>query len=301
MTFFPSVSIMFRSCNLYNLDSIHRGETDLLEKIVFIGAGAVAESLIKGFLDKDFITPDRIWVNNHSNTDRLKELEEAYSIRTTQDKQAALKNADVVFLAFKPKDTAEALESMKGFMKSGQLFISLMAGVPSDYIVSVTGQPVSIIRAMPNTPASIGLSATGIAAGSFASAEQLCVAKELFETVGTVSIVQESAIDIMTGLSGSGPAYLYYLAEAMKEAGVGEGLSEDEAARLVKQTLKGAAALLHRSGKTPGELLQAVATPGGTTEAGVNTLNRHQAKEAVIDCVHQAVRRARELSDPFST
>ncbi|MDD9150359.1 pyrroline-5-carboxylate reductase [Sporolactobacillus sp. CQH2019] len=272
----------------------------MLNKITFIGAGELAESLLKGFLNKNLIRADRVWINNHSSIDRLNYLERVYHVHVTQDKPAALEQAEVVILAFRPGDTKEALISMKDFLQTDQLVLSLMVGVPSAYIVSVAGKNLPIVRVMPNTSASIGLSATGMAAGEFVSREQMDLAVKLFETVGTATVVRESDIDVIAGLSGSGPAYLYYLAEAMKEAGIREGISAEASAQLVLQTLNGAVALLNRSGKTAGDLLKAVATPGGTTQAGIDTLNRYQTREAIIECVHQAIARAGEMSRPFS-
>lgn len=272
----------------------------MLDKITFIGAGELAESLLKGFLGRKLITPDRIWMNNRSNRERLHYLEKTYHVRVSSDKAAALSQAEVVILAFRPGDTENALIHMKSLLHPGQLIISLMVGVPSAFINDTTGKKLAVVRAMPNTSASVGLSATGIAAGAFVSGEQLSLARQLFETVGTVTVVKENDIDVIAGLSGSGPAYLYYLAEAMQEAGIREGIAPEASAQLVLQTLKGAVHLLAQSGSAPGELLQAVATPGGTTQAGIDALNRHGAKEAVIDCVHQAIVRAAEMSVPFS-
>ncbi|GGL61302.1 pyrroline-5-carboxylate reductase [Sporolactobacillus putidus] len=272
----------------------------MLNKIAFIGAGELAESLLKGFLNKNFIRADHVWINNHSSMDRLKYLERTYHVNVTQDKQTALKQAEVVVLAFRPGSAEEALVSMRDYLQTDQLIISLMVGVPSEYIISVAGQSLPVVRVMPNTSASIGLSATGMAAGEFVSREQMDLATELFETVGTVTVVRESDIDVIAGLSGSGPAYLYYLAEAMQEAGIREGISAEASAQLVLQTLSGAVALLNRSGKAAGDLLKAVATPGGTTQAGIDTLNGYRTKEAIIDCVHRAIVRAGEMSVPFS-
>ncbi|RYL93498.1 pyrroline-5-carboxylate reductase [Sporolactobacillus sp. THM7-4] len=290
----------FRSWHLRKGFDPIGGILPMLKKIAFIGAGALAESLIRGFLNQNLITADRVWVTNHSNIDRLNNLERNYHVHTTRDKQLVLKGAEVVILAFKPGDTTDALESLKNLLTTDQLIISLMVGVPSSFIVSTVGLNLPIVRVMPNTSASIGLSATGIAPGQFATSRQIDVARKLFEAVGTVTEVEEPAIDVIAGLAGSGPAYLYYLAEAMQEAGVREGIPREDAARLVIQTLMGAVNLLNRSDKTAGELLREVATPGGTTEAGINALNRHQTKEAVIDCVRKAVHRAGELSVQFS-
>ncbi|EST11449.1 pyrroline-5-carboxylate reductase [Sporolactobacillus laevolacticus] len=272
----------------------------MVEKLAFIGSGELAESLLKGFLDKKFISADHVWMNNRSNTERLTHLENEFHVHTTHDKKIALQDADIVIFAFRPADTQAAIDEMKAFLRPNQLIISLMVGVPTAFIQSASGIDLSVVRAMPNTSASIGLSATGIAAGAAVSDAQLELAKQLFETVGTVTIVKESEIDVIAGLSGSGPAYLYYLAQAMQEAGVREGIPEESAAQLVLQTLLGASHLLNQSGKSASDLLKAVATPGGTTQAGIDTLNKQSVNDAVIDCVHQAIVRAKEMSAPFS-
>ncbi|WP_177184630.1 pyrroline-5-carboxylate reductase [Sporolactobacillus nakayamae] len=272
----------------------------MVEKIAFIGSGELAESLLKGFLDKKFISADHVWMNNHSNKERLAQLEHEFHVHTTQSKELALKNADIVIFAFRPADTRNAVEEMKAFLRPDQLIISLMVGVPTAFIQSASGIDLAVVRAMPNTSASIGLSATGLAAGASVSGAQLELAKQLFETVGTVTIVQENEIDVIAGLAGSGPAYLYYLAQAMQEAGVREGISEESAAQLVLQTLLGASHLLNQSGKSASDLLKAVATPGGTTQAGIDTLDNQSVKQAVIDCVHHAIVRAKEMSAPFA-
>ncbi|MFX3619234.1 MAG: pyrroline-5-carboxylate reductase [Sporolactobacillus sp.] len=271
-----------------------------MNKIAFIGAGELAESLVKGFLSKRICAPECIWMTNHSNHLRLASLEKNYQIRTTTSKEEALEQADVVVLAFRPADTREALASVKEWLTPQQLIISLMVGVPSSFIESVTGKVLQIVRVMPNTSASIGLSATGLAAGRNVSKPSRDLACHLFEAVGTVTIVDEEEIDSIAGVAGSGPAYLYYLADAMQAAGMKEGLSGEAAAKLVRQTLLGAAQLLSVSGKPARELLEAVATPGGTTQAGIDALDRHHTRDAVADCVHQAITRAHEMSAPFS-
>lgn len=272
----------------------------MLKKIAFIGSGELAESLLKGFLTKNFISSDRVWMNNKSNHDRLSYLEETYQVHTTKDKKLAIEGAEAVILAFRPGNTSEVMESIKNFVAESQLIVSLMVGVPSSFINHAAGKKLQIVRAMPNTSASIGMSATGLAPGEFVSDKLLHTAVHLFETVGTVTVVKESDIDVIAGLSGSGPAYLYYLAEALQEAGIREGISSEASAQLVLQTLKGATQLLDLSGKTSGELLKAVATPGGTTQAGIDTLDRHRVRDAVVECVHQAIIRAGEMSKPFS-
>ncbi|WP_167815220.1 pyrroline-5-carboxylate reductase [Sporolactobacillus shoreae] len=272
----------------------------MLKKIAFIGSGELAESLLKGFLAKNFVSADRVWMNNRSNKGRLNDLEKKYHVHITSDKKTAIEGAEAVILAFRPGNTREALEGIKGYLTVDQLVISLMVGVPSVFINKAVGKKLQIVRAMPNTSASIGLSATGIAPGEFVSGKLLDTAVDMFETVGTATVVEEKEIDVIAGLSGSGPAYLYYLAEAMQRAGIREGISGEAATRLVLQTLKGATQLLEQSGESAEDLLKAVATPSGTTQAGIDTLDRHNVRDAVADCVHQAIVRAEEMSAPFS-
>lgn len=271
----------------------------MLNKVTFIGAGELAESLLKGFLTKKIIKADQVWMTNRSNKKRLHDLEHTYPVHTTQDKKKALDGADTVIFAFRPGDTKEALAEIRESLHENQLIVSLMVGVPTDFICNATGKKLAVVRVMPNTSASIGLSATGMAAGRYVGAAQLSLARELFETVGSVTVVEEEQIDVIAGLSGSGPAYLYYLAGAMQEAGVKEGLAPEDSARLVLQTLKGAVSLLEQSGKKADDLLRAVATPGGTTQAGIDTLDRHHVSESVSACIHQAILRAGEMSGPF--
>ncbi|CAM3194272.1 pyrroline-5-carboxylate reductase [Sporolactobacillus spathodeae] len=270
-----------------------------MTKIAFIGAGELAESLVKGILAKPFCPPQSIWMTNHSNKDKLTYLSKTYQVNATPDKTDVLRQADAVFLAFRPGNARDALAEIKDQLTNEQLVISLMVGVPSAYIEEIAGKSLQIVRAMPNTSASNGLSATGMAANANVSDDNLALAQRLFEAVGTVTVVAEQEIDIIAGLAGSGPAYLYYLAEAMEEAGIREGLSSEASAALVQQTIKGAAHLLNHSGKSARQLLKAVATPGGTTQAGLDTLDQHETKDAIIACVHQAIRRAGEMSQPF--
>jgi pyrroline-5-carboxylate reductase len=173
--------------------------------------------------------------------------------------------------------------------------LSVAAGVTTRAIESAAGRPLPVVRAMPNTPALVGAGASAISAGSTAGEEELAWAEEILGAVGVVVRVPESALDAVTGLSGSGPAYVFLVAEAMAEAGVLGGLPRDVAETLAFQTLLGSARLLIDSGDTPAALRAAVTSPGGTTAAGLRELERHGVRAAFLDAVMAATERSREL------
>lgn len=268
-------------------------------KVTFIGAGSIAESILSGMLSKQFVAPEQVFMTNHANRDRLRYLKEKYAVQASPDKKTAADNADIVVLAVKPKDAESALNSIKSFLTADQLVISLMAGVSASYIESTVGLNIPVVRAMPNTSASIGQSATAIAPGKFANHDHVEKAKALFQTVGTVAVVDEADLHAITGLSGSGPAYIYYLIEAMTTAAKEEGLADDTAKQLIIQTLAGAAEMLKTSDESPSELRRKITSPGGTTQAGIETLESYHFQEAVIACVKAATKRSVELGSPF--
>ncbi|MFT8870656.1 MAG: pyrroline-5-carboxylate reductase [Sporolactobacillus sp.] len=270
-----------------------------MDKLTFLGAGELAQALTKGFLNAG-IAANTIWLTNRSNVARLAQLEQQYGVHGESDRHKAIEQADVVFLACRPADCKEALLAVQDAFTEHQLIISLMVGVPTDYISQIGGKRLHIVRAMPNTSAATGRSATGLAAGGHANEADLTKAVQLFNTVGSVSVVDESQIDAVAALAGSGPAYLYYLTDAMIKAGVQQGLTSDASISLVTQTIVGAAHMLAHAGKSAQSLLQAVATPGGTTEAGIQVLDAQHVSTAVADCIGRAVSRAGELSAPYS-
>jgi len=262
--------------------------------IAFIGAGSMAEALIAG-MTKTFCHPAQIVVTNRQNRNRLEELKHTYGVRTAQDARHAVAQADTVILAMKPKDVAEAMAAVAPAIRSNQLMLSLLAGVTTETIERLAGRDIAVVRAMPNTSAAVGLSATAIAGGRFASEQHLETAKQLFETVGIVTIVPERDLHAVTGLSGSGPAYVYYLVEAMEKAAADIGLERDVAKRLILQTIIGAAEMLKASDKHPSVLRREVTSPGGTTEAGISVLEQYRFQEAIAACIRRATVRSEEL------
>lgn len=271
-----------------------------MKKIAVIGAGSMSEALIAGMIENELIQSKQIYVTNNSNHERLKQLEIAYGVTGTYQNNELLTNADVVILAMKPKDAKAAIEKIKQYLTSEMLIVSVLAGVSMQSIEQFAHQALPIVRAMPNTSATIGQSATAVATNKLVTPEQKQRIKALFETIGYVTFVHENQLDAVTGLSGSGPAYIYYLIEAMEKSAVEIGLDEKTAKELIVQTLIGAAGMVAKSAKTPKQLREEVTSPGGTTEAGVKILESFEVQEAFISCIKEATSQSKRLGRMFT-
>ncbi|MFB7638593.1 pyrroline-5-carboxylate reductase [Peribacillus butanolivorans] len=271
-----------------------------MKKIAFIGAGSMAEAIISGLVTQQVIDSENIFVTNKSNDERFDYLTKQYGVTVTRSLQQLLQDANLVVLAVKPKDILETMQSIKEYIHEEMLFISVVAGVHTTSLEGIADKQVSIVRAMPNTSATVGRSATALAANSHTDEVQLQTAITLFETVGSVSIVEETQLDAVTGLSGSGPAYIYYLVEALEKSAESIGLDSETAKQLILQTLIGAAEMLQKSPKTPAVLRKEVTSPGGTTEAGLKALQAHQVQEAFIACVEEATEQSKRMGNQIS-
>jgi pyrroline-5-carboxylate reductase len=270
----------------------------LNKTICFVGAGSMAEAIIAGVLKKKTINPDRITVVNKSNHVRLQQLTSKYGIIADPDQKAQLiKKADILILAMKPKDVISSLQEIHLYTSNTQLIISVVAGLSTSMITNLLGHTAPVIRTMPNTSAKIGLSATAIAPGKYAHETDLETARSILESIGQVYLVKEEQLDAVTGLSGSGPAYIYYLVEAMIKGGMDVGLSEEQAYQLTVQTVLGAAMMLKESGDHPSTLREQVTSPNGTTAKGLETLRSYRFEEAVRQCIQQAAKRSKELGE----
>lgn len=270
-------------------------EAILMKKLVFVGAGSMAEAMISGIGASGLLPGNQIWVTNKQDTDRLQKLKQKYGIKPTYDLRELFEKADAVVLAMKPKDAASAIEEIKTYLSEGMLVISVLAGVAIEAIEAAAGKSLAVARAMPNTSAAIGKSATALAVNAHVSEAQKTVVKELFNTVGLSTIVEEKQLDAVTGLSGSGPAYIYYLVEAMEKSAAEIGLEKQIAKQLIIQTLLGAAEMLAKSDKEPAQLRFEVTSPGGTTEAGINILEQHGVQSAFISCIKEATAQSKRL------
>ncbi len=268
-----------------------------MKKIAIVGAGSMAEAFISGILENGLIDRKNVWVTNNANQDRLKTLQERYGINGTYDMQALFAGADIVMLAMKPKDAASAIEFIREYLTEKMLLVSVLAGVSMSTIEALAQKELSIARAMPNTSAAVGKSATAIAVNDRVTEEQQETARQLFGTVGLAKLVEEDQLDAVTGLSGSGPAYIYYLIEAMEKSAVEVGLEKEMASELIVQTLIGAAEMVKNSSKTSFQLRKEVTSPGGTTEAGIRVLEESGVQQAIIACIKAATAQSKKMGD----
>ena len=260
----------------------------------FIGAGNMADALVRGLLGRGVVTPDRCIVTNRSNDVRLARFAREWAVATTRDKSGLLRAADVVVLAVKPADVPDVLREIGSDVEARHLVVSVAAGVPLETLEAAL-DTAAVVRVMPNTSTAVGASATAICAGRRAGEAHLGVVRALFEAVGRVVVVPERFFDAVTAVSGSGPAYVYLLAEAMVEAAEREGLRRDVALELVSQTVLGAGKMLVETGDDPAALRARVTSPGGTTMAGVEELVEGGFLATVARAVARATRRAGEL------
>ncbi|MRH44427.1 pyrroline-5-carboxylate reductase [Aquibacillus halophilus] len=271
----------------------------MFEKVAFVGGGSIAEAMISGILVKGFLRPDQISATNKSNKARLDYLSKSYGISCNADKKEAIAGADVIILTMKPADISDAINDIKPYVQLNQLIITVLAGVSTGYIADALGLEIPVIRAMPNTSATIGYSATAISAGKYATSDHVQQVELLFSTIGTTTKVDEKDMHTITALSGSGPAYFYYTVESMEAAAAEAGLDETIAKELIIQTLVGAAEMLKSSKYTPRELRKNITSPGGTTQAGVEILEKYNYQEALIACIKRAAERSEELGSAF--
>ncbi|SFB31152.1 pyrroline-5-carboxylate reductase [Lentibacillus halodurans] len=265
------------------------------EKLGFIGAGSMAESILTGILNSGFLPKEQIYVTNKSDQERLAFLEKQYAVQKTDDVREIIDGADMIVIAVKPYDVKAAASSIGDYLNTDQLVISVVAGVSTDIISQLIGKKVPVVRAMPNTSSAVGQSATAITRGKFAAEKHLETAMELFNTIGTATEVLEDDMHTVTAISGSGPAYVYYLVEAMQAAAVKAGLDQDTAHNLITQTIVGAGEMLKTSGLDPAKLRENITSPGGTTQAGLESLTEHKFQETIMTCVERARNRSIEL------
>ncbi|VAX29753.1 Pyrroline-5-carboxylate reductase [hydrothermal vent metagenome] len=268
------------------------------KKLGFIGGGNMAEAMIKGLISASFVESKNIFVSDVV-PERLEFLHSKYKVKTLADNRELVEKSDILILAVKPQVVKKVMENVRDLIDAKKLLVSVAAGVPIATIHAVlkAGQDrkYNIVRTMPNTPALVQEGVTAIAAGVNVSKVDIQIAHRLFEAVGKTVDVDEVHLDAVTGLSGSGPAYIFMIIEALSDAGVKMGLSREVANTLTIQTVLGSAKLAWESKKHPGELKDMVTSPGGTTISGLHTLEAGGLRTTMMNAVEAATKRSQEL------
>lgn len=263
------------------------------KKIGFIGTGKMGEALIKGILHSGLVSPESIFASDVDPA-RLQTLETEYGIIASKDNCAAVAESDVLIIAVKPQTVPAVLKEIKNCIKN-QLIISIAAGVTIETFENSLPGGTKVLRVMPNIAATVGESASAVSPGTAISREDVAVATAILNAIGRTVILPEHLMDAVTGLSGSGPAYIFMIIEALADGGVHEGLDRNTAKILAAQTVIGAAKMVLEDRCHLGELKDMVTSPGGTTIRGLRVLEERGMRIAMMDAVIAASERSKEL------
>ncbi|MGI6457078.1 MAG: pyrroline-5-carboxylate reductase [bacterium] len=267
-----------------------------MKKVAFVGGGNMAEAILGGLLRRQTVQAGDILVSEKS-LERRKYLEQSYQIETAEDNKIAPQQADTLLLAVKPYHLDEVKEELRPYLTSEHTIISILAGKSRERLANALGFPESIVRVMPNLAAQVGRGISAITFPEEMSEERREWVRTILRSVGEVVEVPEPLQDVVTAVSGSGPGFLFYLAQHWIAAGVDQGLDERTARLLVTETMAGAAEVLRQRSDSPEELVRKVATPGGTTEAGLKVLQEANLAQIMKNTVDSATRRSRELNE----
>ena len=265
--------------------------------LAVLGAGNIGSALVGGLLRGGDLPADQIRATRRGEAAREALRQRFPGVHVSDDNCGAVSGASIVIISVKPQNVAALMEEIRPHVAPGTLVLSTLAGVPTGALSRALGQELPVVRAMPNTPALVDEGATALAAGEWADESHVATARAVFEAVGIVEVVTENLMDAVTGLSGSGPAYVFMLIEGLTDAGVKQGLPRPTSSRLAVQTVLGAARLAQETGEHPAILRDQVTTPGGTTIAAVAELEKHGLRTMMIDAVQIATERSRQLSD----
>jgi pyrroline-5-carboxylate reductase len=264
------------------------------KKLAVLGAGKLGGILLRAYLRQGLFVPKRVTATV-KHGEKAAALAKELGVNVTTENRKAVQGADIVLLGVKPQVVGEVLQEIAPELGEKTLVISVAASVPTSYIEQRLNGKVPVVRAMPNTPATVGCGMTGICRGAHAGAEHLEVARTMFDAVGRTVIVDEKNMDAVTGLSASGPAFAYIILESLAEAGVKVGLPRDVSTLLAAQTMKGAASVVLETGDHPALLKDAVTTPAGCTIDGILELEEGKLRVTLIKAVVKSTSRAGEL------
>ena len=266
------------------------------KQVGILGTGNMGEALIHGLLYGHLCRPDQIFCSD-VRPERLKVVREKYGVKTTSHNTEVVKQSEIIILSVKPQIMKQVVDEIAKYLDLSKLIISIAAGVPMDAIESCARKDLKLIRVMPNICVSVREGASAIAGGKHALKEDLMMAKTIFDSVGKSLFIEEDLLDAVTGLSGSGPAYIFLIIDALADAGVKVGLSRDDALILAPQTVLGAAKMLIETGEHPGKLKDMVTSPGGTAIAGLHTLGEGGLRTTLINAVEVATQRSKALGE----
>ena len=264
------------------------------KKLAVLGAGKLGGILLRAYLRHGLFTAKNVSATV-KHAEKAAALAKELGISVTTENRKAVHGADIVLLGVKPQVVGEVLKEIAPELDEDTLVISVAASVPTSYIEQHAGSSVPVVRAMPNTPATVGCGMTGICRGAHATREHLDTAQAMFDAVGRTVVVDEKNMDAVTGLSASGPAFAYIILESLAEAGVKVGLPRDVSTLLAAQTMKGAASVVLETGEHPAQLKDAVTTPAGCTIDGILELEEGKLRVTLIKAVVKATQRASEL------
>ncbi|MDP2907077.1 MAG: pyrroline-5-carboxylate reductase [Nanoarchaeota archaeon] len=265
-------------------------------QVGLVGTGNMGEALIKGLLHGHVCKPEQIFCSD-TRPERLKVVRETYGVKGTSHNIEVVKHSEILILAVKPQIMKQVVSEVSKYLDLSKLIISIAAGVPLDAIESCVNKELKLIRVMPNICVSVREGVSAIAGGKHIHKEDLMTAKTIFDSVGKSLFVEETLLDAVTGLSGSGPAYIFLIIDALADAGVKVGLSRDDTLILASQTVLGAAKMLIETGEHPGKLKDLVTSPGGTAIAGLHTLEEGGLRTTLINAVEVATQRSKVLGE----
>lgn len=264
-------------------------------KVAILGSGKMGGILLQAFLKNHLFRPENIRATVQ-HAERASQLAKQWGVSVTTDNLEAARTSDLILLGVKPQTVPELIEQIRPALTQQKLIVSFAASVKTNAIEAAAGVDLGVIRAMPNTPSLLGCGATALCRGRFVSDEQLAIAERIFKSVGRTVIVEEKHMDAVTGLSASGPAFIYIILESLAEAGVKVGLPRDIATLLAAQTTLGAATMVLETGSHPALLKDAVTTPAGCTIDGILELEEGGLRVTLIKAVMRAAQRAKELA-----
>ena len=262
----------------------------------FVGTGNMGEALVQGLLHGHLCRPDQILCSD-VRPERLKLVRETYGVKGTSHNIEVVKQSEIILLSVKPQTMKHIIEEVSKYLDFSKLIISIAAGVSLAAIESHAGKELKLVRVMPNICVSVREGASAIAGGRHVTKEDLAIAKTIFDSVGKSVLIEEDLLDAVTGLSGSGPAYIFLIIDALADAGVKMGLSRHDSIILASQTVLGAAKMLIETREHPGRLKDMVTSPGGTAIAGLHTLEQGGVRTTLINAVEVATQRSRDLGE----